>query len=110
MRRPRRRRFAEAMADDDPLSLVPNLFDLSIVLAIAFLLTALGALGLRDLVRSSDDWTLLRRTQSGQTEVLTRRNKSIRIHRLSPRKAGGQGLRLGVAYELGDGQVIYVPD
>lgn len=109
-RRSRPSRFMSATADDDPLSLLPNLFDLSIVLAIAFLLTALGALSLSDLMQSSDDWTLLRRSESGHTEVLSRRGKSVRTHRLSPRKAGGQGIRLGVAYELENGEVIYVPD
>lgn len=110
MRRIRRRRFMDSTADDDPLSLVPNLFDLSIVLAIAFLLTALGALSLGDMMRSSDDWVLLRRSESGQTEVLSREGKTIRIQRLSAREAGGQGMRLGVAYELENGEVIYVPD
>lgn len=109
-RRRRSGRFMDATADDDPLSLVPNLFDLSIVLAIAFLLTALGALNLRDLAQSSDDWTLLRRSPSGQTEVLSHRGGSIQVQRLSPRKAGGQGIRLGVAYELENGEVVYVPD
>lgn len=110
MRRRKRIHFMSSMAEDDPLSLVPNLFDLSIVLAIAFLLTALGALTLGEMIESSDDWVLLRRSNSGQTEVLTRQGKSIRIHRLSAREAGGQGMRLGVAYELEDGEVIYVPD
>ena len=32
----------DAMAEEDPLTLMPNLFDLSIVLAVAFLLTAVG--------------------------------------------------------------------
>jgi len=103
-------RFMDAAAEDDPLSLMPNLFDLSIVLAIGFLLTALGALSLRGLVQSTDDWTLLRRGESGLTEVLSRRGKSIRIQKLSPRKAGGQGVRVGVAYELEGGEVVYVPD
>lgn len=111
MRRPSRgSRLMDSMAEEDPLTLMPNLFDLSIVLAVAFLLTALGALGLRDLVHSRDDWTLVRRSPSGQTEVLSRHGKSIRIQKLSPRKAGGQGVRLGVAYELEGGEVIYVPD
>ncbi len=111
MRRTRRRgRLMEAMADEDPLTLMPNLFDLSIVLAVAFLLTALGALGVRHLVQSQDDWTLVRRSPSGQTEVVSRRGKSIQIQKVSARKAGGQGMRLGVAYELENGEVIYVPD
>lgn len=109
-RRSRSGRFMDSVADDDPLSLMPNLFDLSIVLAIGFLLTALGALGFRDLMRSSDDWTLVRRSPSGQTEVVSRQGKSIRIQKVSARKAGGQGVRLGVAYELEGGEVIYVPD
>lgn len=109
-RRARPSRFMDAMADEDPLTLMPNLFDLSIVLAIAFLLTALGALNLRGLVQSNDDWTLIRPTAEGQTEVISRKDKTLRVQQLSPRKAGGQGLRLGVAYELENGEVIYVPD
>ena len=111
MRRARRRgRFMDAMAEEDPLTLMPNLFDLSIVLAVAFLLTALGALGLRDLMNSRDDWTLVRRTAEGQTEVTSRRGKTVQVEKLTARKAGGQGTRLGVAYELEGGEVIYVPD
>ena len=110
MRQRRRRRFMDAAAEDDPLSLVANLFDLSIVLAIAFLLTALGALSMGNMMRSSDDWVLMRRSDSGQTEVLSRQGKTIRVQQLSAREAGGQGMRLGVAYELENGEVIYVPD
>jgi len=106
----RRRRSVEAVADDDPLGPLPNLFDLSIVLAIAFLLTALGALSLRELVDPNSDWILVRRTAAGRAEVLSRKGKMIRIHRLSARRAGGMGVRLGVAYELENGEVIYVPD
>ena len=106
----RRRRFSGDLADDDPLSLVPNLFDLSIVLAIAFLLTALGALNISEFVQKSDEWTLIRKNQAGQTEVLTRDHETLQLQKLSARKAGGQGVRLGVAYELEDGEVIYVPD
>lgn len=40
MRGRRRQRLIDAVAEDDPLSLVANLFDLSIVLALAFLLAA----------------------------------------------------------------------
>jgi hypothetical protein len=99
----------DSMADEDPLTLMPNLFDLSIVLAVAFLLTSLGALGMRSLT-SQEDWTMVKRSASGQTEVVSRQGKSIRVQQLSARKAGGQGLRLGVAYELETGEVIYVPD
>lgn len=103
-------RFMDSMAEEDPLSLMPNLFDLSIVLAVAFLLTALGALGIRDFIRSSGDWTLVRQGQLGQAEVISRRGKTVRIQQLSARKAGGRGVRLGVAYELENGEVVYVPD
>lgn len=106
----RRRRFSEDLADDDPLSLLANLFDLAIVLAVAFLLTGLGALNLAELTDPETDWTLIRRTPSGQTEVLTREGNNLQLQTLSPRKAGGQGMRLGVAYELDNGEVIYVPD
>ncbi|MDD4270189.1 MAG: DUF2149 domain-containing protein [Pirellulaceae bacterium] len=110
MRGRRRQRLIDAVAEDDPLSLVANLFDLSIVLALAFLLAALGALSVGNIMQSSDEWILMRRSPSGQTEVLSRQGKTIRVQQLSARQAGGQGMRLGVAYELENGEVIYVPD
>jgi hypothetical protein len=108
-RRARPSRLMDSMAEEDPLTLMPNLFDLSIVLAVAFLLTSLGALGVRNLT-SKENWTLVKRSASGQMEVVSRQGKSISVQQLSARKAGGQGMRLGVAYELENGEVIYVPD
>ena len=110
MRRARRRgRFMDAMAEEDPLTLMPNLFDLSIVLAVAFLLTALG----RAVSATSCTPATIGRSCG---EARRARRKSFRARasqsesRRSARKAGGQGVRLGVAYELEDGEVIYVPD
>ena len=59
---------------------------------------------------SETDRTRIRRTPSGQTEALSREGNNLQLQTLSPREAGGQGMRLGVAYELDDGEVLSVPD
>jgi hypothetical protein len=104
----RRLRFSVAAADDDPLTLVPNLFDVAIILAVAFLVAALSVIG-----RKSDIVQRPGRMQDG----LRRAANSIQpksggrsLDRPTARKAQGHGTRLGVAYQLENGEIIYVPD
>lgn len=91
-RRLRRRRRWEESAEDDPAAGLLNLFDLWMVFAIALLLSMLGAVK-GSLSPVPDD---ARRVEE----------------RLRPTGAEleGEGQRLGIAYRLKSGEVVYVPD
>ncbi len=104
----RRRRFAAVAADDDPLSLVPNLFDVSIVLAVAFLVAALSVAGGggRAATRPGQIENGLRKAAL----TVARQSAEKSLKRPSDRKSAGRGSRLGVAYQLENGEIIYVPD
>ena len=74
----------------DPLDGLVNLFDLGIVLALAFLLAALSSLNLTDLL-TREDVTVVRRLRLDRTKRVV-----------------GRGNRVGSVYRLADGRLVYV--
>lgn len=86
----------------DPLDGLVNMFDIGIVLAVAFLLAALSSLGLEGAV---SDKGLIKpalgkvKTQPGQTveEVPSNGTKTV-----------GRGTPVGTVYRLADGRLVYV--
>jgi hypothetical protein len=91
----------------DPLDGLVNLFDLGVVLAVAFLLAALSSLHLTDLL-TRDDVTLVRSGAQGQT-VIVKRGERVRTLRLAAgERAVGRGSRVGSVYRLADGRLLYV--
>jgi hypothetical protein len=91
----------------DPLDGLVNLFDLGVVLAVAFLLAALSSLKLTDLL-TNDDVTVVRSGARDQT-VIVKRGDKVQTLRLDSRKqVVGRGSRVGSVYRLADGRLVYV--
>lgn len=95
---------------DDPLAGVANLFDASLAFIVAMALALFSVMGSTDMLSENASWTLTRRTADGELEVVTKQQREIKVERVSDRKLSGQGERLGTAYRLPDGQVVYVPE
>jgi hypothetical protein len=86
----------------DPLDGLVNLFDLGVVLAVAFLLAALLSLHLED--------TLTKRGGlAREREPAVRVGKDQRARPLGPRggKVIGRGQAVGTVYRLQDGRLVY---
>ncbi len=90
----------------DPLDGLVNLFDLGIVLAVAFLLAALQSVNLTDLLTKSDV-TLLRTEANSQTLII-KEGDEIKTVRLSKKTVTGSGRRVGEVFRLADGRLVYV--
>jgi len=90
----------------DPLDGLVNMFDIGLVLAVAFLLAALKSADLTDLL-TQKDVTVVRKTSTGQT-IVVKRGDQVRTLKLSAAEASGQGARLGSVYRLADGRLVYV--
>jgi hypothetical protein len=90
----------------DPLDGLVNLFDLGIVLALAFLLATLSSLQLSDLL-TEDDVTVVRRSAGTET-VIVKDGDQTRTVRLDGRRVVGQGQRIGSVYRLEDGRTVFV--
>lgn len=90
----------------DPLDGLVNMFDVGVVLAVAFLLAALQSVNLSDLL-TQKDVTIVRSTDAGQT-IIVKHGEHIRTLRLSSEQAAGVGTRVGSVYRLPDGRLVYV--
>lgn len=102
--RPRARVHSER--EGDPLDGLVNLFDLGVVLAVAFLLAALASLDLTG-VLTRGDVTVVRSGPDGQT-IITKRGEKLQRLRLQPdEQVAGKGQRVGSVYRLPDGRLVY---
>ncbi len=90
----------------DPLDGLVNLFDLGIVLAVAFLLAALQSVNLTDLLTKSN--VTLLRTQGDQQTLVIKEGDTIKTVRLGKRTVTGTGTPVGQVYRLSDGRLVYV--
>jgi hypothetical protein len=94
---------------DDPLAAVANLFDLGFVLAISFMVSLIMALNSLSLTDPNAKVTITTERKDGMQIMVKEGNKTT-IRRLTKNIGAGDGERLGVAYKLEDGTVIYVPE
>jgi hypothetical protein len=105
-----RRDDAHASWNDDPLSGVANLFDVSLAFIVAMAIALFSVLGSKDMMSADASWTMTRTGADGRMEVVSKQGRQIKVSKVSDRQLSGNGERLGIAYQLPDGQVIYVPE
>ena len=87
----------------DPLDGLVNLFDLGVVLSVAFLLAALSSLNLDQLLTKRD---ALRK--AAQQEIRAKTGERARTLGQTGGKVIGRGQRVGTVYRLEDGRLVYV--
>ena len=111
-RRPVRfaRRRDEGSWQEDPLSGVANLFDISLAFIVAMVVALFSMMGTPSFLDPNSSWTMTRTAADGRMEIVRKDGKQIRVEKVSDRKLSGNGDRLGVAYRLPDGKVVYVPE
>ncbi len=105
----RKRRQWEVFSEEDPLAGLVNLFDLWMVFSIALLLALVGHLQERDAGTSSAAAADNSSAPTNLDEILESRRKLPQF-RVSHEQLTGSGERLGTAYRLQSGDVVYVPD
>jgi hypothetical protein len=104
-----RRRVSKTDKNGDPLDGVVNLFDVAIILSVAFLLAALAGVGLTD-VLSSKDMTIVKNPGQSDMQVIVKRGDSVMQLNLQPgQQVSGVGTLIGQFYQLADGTTVYVP-
>lgn len=89
----------------DPLDGLVNLFDLGIVLSVAFLLAALSSL---DLTSAFTERAKADRARA-QEQVVADRDQTVEPLKLEPgQRVVGRGKPLGTVYRLADGRTVIV--
>jgi len=93
----------------DPLDGLVNLFDLGIVLSVAFLLAARSSLNLTSLL-SNKDVTVISNPGTPQQAVIVKQGSQVQVVQLGQKQVEGQGVRVGSVYRLANGQIVVVRD
>ncbi len=99
-----------ASHDDDPFTSDANLFDLAMVFAVALLLALVAHFQLPELLSGQQDITIVKNPGKPNMEIIRRKGKELEHYRMTKQTLGGEGEKLGTAYRLRTGEVVYVPE
>ena len=107
----RRRSLLRKSEDSDPMSVVSNLFDVAMVFAVALMVALVSRYNMTEMF-SQEDFTMVKNPGQENMEIITKEGEKINRYTPSEDKdaSGNKGKRVGVAYELEDGNIIYIPE
>lgn len=89
-----------------------NLFDASMLLVVALLLALAGRTSLAEIAArlSQQDITIVTNPGKEDMEMIIKRGNKIERLKAAGSQGSGYGKKLGTAYQMESGEVIYVPD
>lgn len=108
----RRRRFTLDDEDYDPMSVVSNLFDVAMVFAVALMVALVTRYNMTEML-SKEDFTMVKNPGKEDMEIITKEGEKISRYTPSEEQNTSNsklGKKVGIAYELENGEIIYVPE
>lgn len=107
-----KRRLLNKDEDNNPMSVVSNLFDVAMVFAVALMVALVSRYNMTEMF-SQEDFTMVKNPGKENMEIITKEGE--KINRYTPSedqdsKNGKRGKKVGIAYELENGEIIYVPE
>lgn len=106
-----KRNLLKKEEDSDPISVVSNLFDVAMVFAVALMVALVTRYNMTEIL-SKEDFTMVKNPGKENMEIITKEGE--RINRYTPSEdrspSGKRGKKVGIAYELENGEIIYIPE
>ncbi len=107
-----KRRLLKGNEDQDPLSALTNLFDVAMVFAVALMVALVTRFDMTEMF-SKEDFTIVKNPGTDRMEIITKKGEEIERYTPSENNDqvnGSRGKRVGTAYQLENGEIIYVPE
>ena len=98
--------------EDDPMSTVSNLFDVAMVFAVALMVALVTRFNMTEIF-SQEDFSIVKNPGKENMEIITKEGKKINKYTPAEDQSSGKqnkGRKVGVAYQLENGEIIYVPE
>lgn len=97
--------------DFDPMTSVANLFDIAMVFAVALMVALVTHYKMTEMF-SKEDFTMVKNPGKENMEIITKKGEKIESYKASNKnkKNNNKGKRVGTAYQLENGEIIYIPD
>ena len=108
----RKRRYDDLFRDEDevdPRSSLMNLFDVAMVFAVALMVAFVLRTRMTEFL-TSENATYVKNAGSENMEIIVKKDNKVTRYRAGDPQAGGKGRKVGIAYQLENGEVIYVPE
>lgn len=109
----RKRRISKFSREEDvdPLSVIVNLFDVAMVFAVALMVSMVMHMGMTE-VFTQEDFTIVKNPGKDNMEIITKEGNKINKYTPSQDQSSSQkkGRKVGIAYELENGEIVYVPE
>ena len=107
----KRRRILNTGEDHDPVALLSNLFDVAMVFAVALMVAVVTKFNMTE-VFSQEDYTMVKNPGKDNMEIITKEGQKITKYKPSESQdaSGKKGRKVGIAYEMENGEIIYVPE
>lgn len=107
-----RRHLLKKREESDPMGVVSNLFDVAMVFAVALMVALVTRYSMTEMF-SQEDFTIVKNPGKEDMEIITK--EGGRVNRYTPSedqsaRSETRGRRVGIAYELENGEIIYVPE
>ncbi len=97
---------------DNPLGMLTNLFDVAMVFAVALMVALVTHYNMSEIF-SKDDYTIVKNPGAGNMEIIMKEGDQIKKYTPSENESissGSKGRRVGSAYQLENGEIIYIPE
>jgi hypothetical protein len=110
----KRHRFLHKNDDDlDPLSSLTNLFDVAMVFAVALMVALVQHLNIAELLLE-EEFTIVKNPGEDDMEIITKKGEEISKYKQNQNTQADpnqrRGKRVGTAYQLENGEIIYIPE
>ncbi|MDR1274706.1 MAG: DUF2149 domain-containing protein [Odoribacteraceae bacterium] len=106
----RKRRSLASREEADPIGLLTNLFDVAMVFAVALMVALVAKYNMTE-VFSREDYTVVKNPGKENMEIITKEGNKVTRYKPSGEEGQGtRGRKVGVAYELENGEIIYIPE
>ncbi|NQX81948.1 MAG: DUF2149 domain-containing protein [Flavobacteriaceae bacterium] len=106
----RRGKFLNNSEDDDPMAGMANLFDVAMVFALALMVALVTRFNMPEMM-TNEDFTIVKNPGKPNMEIIKRTGKTIEKYKGTKGKSSnGKGKKVGTAYQLENGEIIYIPE
>ena len=107
----KRNRLVHTQTDSDPMGTVANIFDVAMVFAVALMVALVTRFNMTEMF-SKEDFTMVKNPGKENMEIITKEGQEIKRYTPSEEQetSGKRGKKVGVAYQLESGEIIYVPE
>lgn len=108
----RKNRYDDAFHDDgdgDPMGGLVNLFDAAMVFAVALMVAFVIQSRMTEFLMAQDV-TYVKNAGKADMEIIVKKDNKVTRFKSENTSGSGKGERVGIAYRLESGEIIYVPE